>query len=181
MIFEKAEEGARKCIVATNIAETSLTVDGIFSVIDTGCYGKMKVYNPCMGMDALQVFPVSSAAMEEETKNSRKIQSEVERELMENERMKRAKIKKQQQVSLPELKKGSSTYLKPKRLGKVRGALARLLNNIYEMGRASNEGIQTYYPISDIYADAFSSSSYSSTLFEPVCQTQASCSEARSA
>ncbi|VFQ76434.1 unnamed protein product [Cuscuta campestris] len=60
-IFDKAEEGERKCIVATNIAETSLTVDGIFYVIDTG-YSKMKVYNPRMGMDALQVFPVSQAA-----------------------------------------------------------------------------------------------------------------------
>ncbi|KAK3127120.1 hypothetical protein QOZ80_7AG0568590 [Eleusine coracana subsp. coracana] len=63
-IFQKAEEGARKCIVATNIAETSLTVDGIFYVIDTG-YGKMKVYNPRMGMDALQVFPVSRAAADQ--------------------------------------------------------------------------------------------------------------------
>jgi hypothetical protein len=40
--------------VSTNIAETSLTVDGIYYVIDTG-YVKMKVYNPKMGMDALQV------------------------------------------------------------------------------------------------------------------------------
>ncbi|XP_027088374.1 pre-mRNA-splicing factor ATP-dependent RNA helicase DEAH7 isoform X1 [Coffea arabica] len=63
-IFDKAEDGARKCIVATNIAETSLTVDGIFYVIDTG-YGKMKVYNPRMGMDALQVFPVSRAAADQ--------------------------------------------------------------------------------------------------------------------
>ncbi|KAK4790198.1 hypothetical protein SAY86_017502 [Trapa natans] len=63
-IFQKAEDGARKCIVATNIAETSLTVDGIFYVIDTG-YGKMKVYNPKMGMDALQVFPVSQAAADQ--------------------------------------------------------------------------------------------------------------------
>ncbi|KAG5114825.1 hypothetical protein AAZX31_13G323800 [Glycine max] len=63
-IFQKAEDGARKCIVATNIAETSLTVDGIFYVIDSG-YGKMKVYNPRMGMDALQVFPVSRAAADQ--------------------------------------------------------------------------------------------------------------------
>ncbi|GJS06884.1 pre-mRNA-splicing factor ATP-dependent RNA helicase DEAH7 [Tanacetum coccineum] len=63
-IFQKPEDGARKCIVATNIAETSLTVDGIYYVIDTG-YGKMKVYNPRMGMDALQVFPVSRAAADQ--------------------------------------------------------------------------------------------------------------------
>eukprot|EP01126_Amoeba_proteus_P000316 TRINITY_DN1009_c0_g3_i1.p1 TRINITY_DN1009_c0_g3~~TRINITY_DN1009_c0_g3_i1.p1 ORF type:complete len:671 (-),score=155.75 TRINITY_DN1009_c0_g3_i1:1071-3083(-) len=59
-IFQKADHGVRKCIVATNIAETSLTVDGIFFVIDTG-FCKLKVYNPRIGMDALQVFPVSRA------------------------------------------------------------------------------------------------------------------------
>ena len=53
-IFEKAPQGSRKCIVSTNIAETSLTVDGIIYVIDSG-YVKMKVYNPKMGMDALTV------------------------------------------------------------------------------------------------------------------------------
>lgn len=41
-IFDPAPEGTRKCIVSTNIAETSLTVDGILYVIDTG-YVKMKV------------------------------------------------------------------------------------------------------------------------------------------
>lgn len=60
-IFDKAPDGARKCIVATPIAETSLTVDGILYVIDTG-YGKTKVFNPKIGMDALQVFPISQAA-----------------------------------------------------------------------------------------------------------------------
>ena len=35
-IFEKAPDGVRKCIVSTNIAETSLTVDGIIYVVDTG-------------------------------------------------------------------------------------------------------------------------------------------------
>ncbi|KAJ5142789.1 uncharacterized protein N7515_001576 [Penicillium bovifimosum] len=59
-IFEKAAPGVRKVIVATNIAETSLTVDGIMYVVDAG-YSKLKVYNPRMGMDTLQITPVSQA------------------------------------------------------------------------------------------------------------------------
>jgi hypothetical protein len=53
-IFQTSEAGERKCIVSTNIAETSLTVDGILYVVDCG-YQKLKVYNPRMGMDSLQV------------------------------------------------------------------------------------------------------------------------------
>lgn len=59
-IFQRSENNARKVVVATNIAETSLTVDGIMYVIDTG-YCKLKVYNPRIGMDALQVTPISQA------------------------------------------------------------------------------------------------------------------------
>ncbi|CAO1411037.1 unnamed protein product [Diamesa hyperborea] len=59
-IFQKSPEGLRKCVVATNIAETSLTVDGIMYVIDSG-YCKLKVYNPRIGMDALQIYPISQA------------------------------------------------------------------------------------------------------------------------
>lgn len=59
-IFQKSTDGLRKCVVATNIAETSLTVDGIKFVVDTG-YCKMKVYNPRIGMDALQIYPISQA------------------------------------------------------------------------------------------------------------------------
>ncbi|KAK1757619.1 P-loop containing nucleoside triphosphate hydrolase protein [Echria macrotheca] len=59
-IFDRAAPGVRKCIVATNIAETSLTVDGIMYVVDGG-YSKLKVYNPRMGMDTLQITPISQA------------------------------------------------------------------------------------------------------------------------
>lgn len=46
-IFDAAPEGSRKCIVSTNVAETSLTVDGIKYVIDSG-FCKLKVFNPKM-------------------------------------------------------------------------------------------------------------------------------------
>jgi pre-mRNA-splicing factor ATP-dependent RNA helicase DHX38/PRP16 len=50
----------RKAIVATNIAETSLTVEGIRYVIDCG-FAKVKVYNPRIGMDSLYITPISRA------------------------------------------------------------------------------------------------------------------------
>ncbi|KAJ3097096.1 DEAH-box RNA helicase prp16 [Physocladia obscura] len=59
-IFSRGEGGARKCIVATNVAETSLTVDGILYVVDTG-FSKLKVFNPKIGMDSLLVTPISQA------------------------------------------------------------------------------------------------------------------------
>ena len=50
----------RKVVVATNIAETSLTIDGVKYCIDAG-FSKLKVFNPRLGIDTLQVTPVSQA------------------------------------------------------------------------------------------------------------------------
>jgi pre-mRNA-splicing factor ATP-dependent RNA helicase DHX16 len=60
-IFEKTPSGARKVVLATNIAETSLTIDGICYVVDTGL-NKQKTYNARSGMESLVVVPVSQAA-----------------------------------------------------------------------------------------------------------------------
>lgn len=59
-IFEPAPPGSRKVVIATNIAETSLTIDGIFYVVDPG-FVKQKVYNSKTGMDSLVVTPISQA------------------------------------------------------------------------------------------------------------------------
>ena len=59
-IFEPAPPGSRKVIIATNIAETSLTIDGIFYVVDPG-FVKQKVYNSKTGVDQLIVTPISQA------------------------------------------------------------------------------------------------------------------------
>jgi pre-mRNA-splicing factor ATP-dependent RNA helicase DHX16 len=60
-IFEPTPKGARKVVLATNIAETSLTIDGIRYVIDPG-FCKQKSYNPRTGMESLIVTPVSKAS-----------------------------------------------------------------------------------------------------------------------
>eukprot|EP00871_Galdieria_phlegrea_P001848 jgi/Galph1/2664/GphlegSOOS_G1363.1 len=60
-IFDPAPPGTRKCVIATNIAEASLTIDGIYYVVDPG-FAKQKVYNPKLGMDSLVVAPISQAS-----------------------------------------------------------------------------------------------------------------------
>lgn len=60
-IFEPTPMGARKVVLATNIAETSLTIDGIIYVIDPG-FCKQNSYNARTGMDSLVVTPISKAS-----------------------------------------------------------------------------------------------------------------------
>ncbi|KAF4434329.1 ATP-dependent RNA helicase DHX8 [Fusarium austroafricanum] len=59
-IFEPTPPGSRKVILATNIAETSITIDGIYYVVDPG-FVKQKAYDPKLGMDSLIVTPISQA------------------------------------------------------------------------------------------------------------------------
>uniref|UniRef100_A0A7S1TH29 RNA helicase n=1 Tax=Compsopogon caeruleus TaxID=31354 RepID=A0A7S1TH29_9RHOD len=59
-IFEPTPPGARKVVLATNIAETSVTIPGIVYVIDPG-FCKQKGFNPKTGVESLVVVPVSRA------------------------------------------------------------------------------------------------------------------------
>ena len=60
-IFEETPKGARKVVLATNIAETSLTINGIKYVIDTG-FNKETNFNSKTGTESLMVMPISQAA-----------------------------------------------------------------------------------------------------------------------
>ncbi|KAM5559846.1 hypothetical protein ABKV19_021165 [Rosa sericea] len=58
--FAPACPGFRKVVLATNIAETSVTIPGIKYVIDTGVV-KAHFYNPNKGLEPLIVVPISKA------------------------------------------------------------------------------------------------------------------------
>ncbi|KAL5859172.1 hypothetical protein ACOSQ4_000468 [Xanthoceras sorbifolium] len=60
-VFEEVKEGDRLVVVATNVAETSLTIPGIKYVVDTG-REKVKKYNSATGMESYEVHWISKAS-----------------------------------------------------------------------------------------------------------------------
>ncbi|HEX7107832.1 MAG TPA: ATP-dependent helicase HrpB [Aestuariivirga sp.] len=59
-----APEGTRKIVLATTIAETSLTIEGIGTVIDTG-FKRTPRFDPASGMTALETVRVSLASADQ--------------------------------------------------------------------------------------------------------------------
>ncbi len=60
-IFSATPKNARKIVLATNIAETSITIDGIAFVVDPG-FVKQKTFNARTGMESLIITPCSKAS-----------------------------------------------------------------------------------------------------------------------
>ncbi|MBW0559188.1 hypothetical protein O181_098903 [Austropuccinia psidii MF-1] len=60
-IFEPTPDKVRNVVLATNVAETSITIDGVVYVIDPG-FVKQNSYNPCTGMESLVLVACFRAA-----------------------------------------------------------------------------------------------------------------------
>jgi len=58
------ETGGRKIILATNVAETSLTIPGVGAVVDSGMVRQMRVA-PATGLPRLELIPISRASADQ--------------------------------------------------------------------------------------------------------------------
>ena len=64
--FAPAPDGARKVVVATNIAESSITIEGVRFVVDSGLV-KARIFDPKSNIDHLDNIPVSQAQCRQRT------------------------------------------------------------------------------------------------------------------
>ncbi|SCW00550.1 LAFE_0C06678g1_1 [Lachancea fermentati] len=118
-IFDPAPEPfngkpGRKVIVSTNIAETSLTIDGIVYVVDPG-FSKQKVYNPRIRVESLLVSPISKASAQQRAGRAGRTRPGKCFRLYTEEAFKKELIEQ----SYPEILRSnlSSTVLELKKLG----------------------------------------------------------------
>ncbi|KAG5418159.1 PRP43 [Candida metapsilosis] len=104
----------RKVIVSTNIAETSLTIDGIVYVVDPG-FSKQKVYNPRVRVESLLVSPISKASAQQRAGRAGRTRPGKCFRLYTEEAFKKELI----QQSYPEILRSNlaSTVLELKKLG----------------------------------------------------------------
>ncbi|KAK7302892.1 hypothetical protein RJT34_13789 [Clitoria ternatea] len=61
LVFSPTPRGKRKVVISTNIAETSLTLEGVVYVVDSG-FSKQRFYNPISDIENLVVAPISKAS-----------------------------------------------------------------------------------------------------------------------
>ncbi|KAG5561806.1 hypothetical protein RHGRI_004748 [Rhododendron griersonianum] len=61
LVFSPIPRGKRKVVISTNIAETSLTLEGVSYVVDSG-FSKQRFYNPISNIENLVVAPISKAS-----------------------------------------------------------------------------------------------------------------------
>lgn len=74
LVFAPTPRGKRKVIISTNIAETSLTLEGVVYVVDSG-FSKQRFYNPISDIESLVVAPISKASARQRAGRAGRVRS----------------------------------------------------------------------------------------------------------
>ncbi|KAJ1964149.1 hypothetical protein GGI12_001605 [Dipsacomyces acuminosporus] len=61
LVFDPAPDGVRKVVISTNVAEASVTLEGVRYVVDCG-FSKQRVFHPASGIDRLLTLPISKSS-----------------------------------------------------------------------------------------------------------------------
>ncbi|XP_010477862.1 PREDICTED: pre-mRNA-splicing factor ATP-dependent RNA helicase DEAH10-like [Camelina sativa] len=146
--FAVAPPGFRKVILATNIAETSITIPGIRYVIDPG-FVKARTYDPRKGMESLDVVPASKAqTLQRSGRAGREVPGKCFRLYQERE------FEKLEDSTKPEIKRCnlSNIILQLKALGiediigfdfidkPSSGAIVKALAELHSLGALTDDG-----------------------------------------
>lgn len=169
-VFKTAPAGFRKVILATNIAETSVTIPGVRFVIDPGLV-KARTYNPRVGVESLSVVPVSKAqALQRSGRAGREMSGKCFRLYTEDA------FEKLDDMTIPEIKRCNlaSVVLQLKALGidnvlgfdfmdkPSRMAIIKSLEHLHILGALTDEGKlsdplglqMSRFPLEPLYAKA---------------------------
>ena len=73
-VFQRVGHNTRKVVVATNIAEASVTISGIVYIIDCG-FVKLRAFNPSTGIESLVILPISQASAEQRAGRAGRVRS----------------------------------------------------------------------------------------------------------
>ncbi|KAJ5764472.1 Pre-mRNA-splicing factor ATP-dependent RNA helicase PRP43 [Penicillium manginii] len=127
----------RKVIISTNIAETSLTIDGIVYVVDPG-FSKQKIYNPRIRVESLLVSPISKASAQQRAGRAGRTRPGKCFRLYTEEAFKKELIEQ----TYPEILRSnlSSTVLELKKLGIDDLTLMRALEELNYLACLDDEG-----------------------------------------
>lgn len=100
-VFQRTPKNTRKVIMATNIAETSVTINGIVYVIDCG-FVKLKAFNPTTCLESLVIVPVSQSSSQQRSGRAGRVRSGKSYRLYTED-----SYKKLERATIPELQRSN--------------------------------------------------------------------------
>ena len=152
-VFESPPRGRRKVVFATNIAETSVTIDGVVHVVDC-MFSRQRSFDPLVGIESNVVAPISKSSAIQRSGRAGRVRIGFSYRLCTEDAFKGLK-----DVDTPEIQRSDLTYtvLQLKGLGidnlllfswlasPPAESIIRSLENLYALGAVGDDANLTQY------------------------------------
>ena len=151
-VFDSAPRNHRKVVFSTNIAETSVTIEGIVHVVDC-MFAKQRIYDPYTGLETVIVAPISKASAIQRSGRAGRVRTGFSYRLCTG-----AAFESLEEVDMPELQRSdlTSVVLQLKGLGidnmlnfswlapPSAESMVRALENLHALGAMNDEACLTH-------------------------------------